>query len=134
MNREEKRREVDQPNQSHLEEVFGKVISTYTRQDAIKDGVLINISNTSEVYDAGFKIPVCLSSHLFDKINNLEKEGQDFNGRLWDVCYMASLAYRRNKKELVEFKVKFAEDRGFTTLWLVFNSHEGFTMMYPEDY
>lgn len=116
-------------------------IYSYTRQQAIEDGILVDITNTKEAKEAGFKIPVALTRSVYDLVEvpkNLE-DMQDFTGRLWDVCFMATTAFRLAKdKELVPFKVLFLMKRNeppkTVKLWLVFNAREGFTIMKPEDY
>lgn len=115
------------------------VIYSYTRKQAIKDGELVDISNTSEVNESGFKIPVCVSRNLWAKINKCKDDGQDWKGRLWDVCFLATLAFRSPRKtgddyHLVKFKVKFYEDSHPSLLWLCFDECDGFTLMFPEDY
>ncbi len=42
-----------------LTEFFGNVIHTYTRAQAIEDGVLIDVSETSS--EAGFKWPAAIT-------------------------------------------------------------------------
>ena len=124
-----------------------EIIDRYSRQEAINDGVLIDITLTKEAKEAGFKIPVCLTSSVYEvvKVPKGLEGSQDFTGRLWDVCYMATHAVRQKKAqgateedmELIEFKVAFqmAEGKQETkTLWLVFNSHEGFTILFPSEY
>ena len=116
-----------------------EVISTYTRQEAIEDGILADISHTSEAKEAGFKIPICATQALWQKIKDEVPEGQDWHGRLWDVCFMASFRVRTALKtnedsSLLEFKVRFAEDCKDSILWITFNKYEGFTILFPEDY
>ena len=116
-----------------------EIISSYSRKQAIEDGVLVDISHTSEVHEAGFKIPVCVMDHLWEKIRQANIPWGDWHGRLWDVCVLATLAFKTSRAHgkdchLVEFKVGFCEDKRPATLWLCFNEHEGFTIMFPEDY
>jgi hypothetical protein len=47
-------------NQYSAESFFGNVISSYTRAQAIEDGVLIDASNMAR--EAGFKWPVALTT------------------------------------------------------------------------
>lgn len=109
------------------------IISVYSRKQALEDGMLVDISETKETKEAGFRIPVTVTNHLWEKITKLDKE--KYQGRLWDVVFLASMTFRKKKDELVEFKVLFSEDYPKATrLWLVFNKYEGFTLMYPEDY
>jgi len=117
------------------------LISSYTREQAIEDGVLVDISDSELTKNAGFKVPVCLTSAVY-ALCEVPKglEGcQDFNGRLWDVLWMAVNAFKTFKedKHLVPFKVIFQtglKQRKTVTLWLCFNEAEGFTIMLPEDY
>ncbi len=118
-----------------------EVISTYTRKQAIEDGQLIDVSETSEAKEAGFKIPICLTCGVHSLVNVPEslRGMQDYKGRLWDTLYMAAHAFRKDKgdKRLVEFRVIYqtSPGKGVTKkMWLVFSEYEGFTIMLPEEY
>ncbi len=69
---------------------FGPVVFSYTRRQAIADGVLVDVTGTAR--EAGFRIPVALSRSVWDRLVALP-EGyrgvQDEAGRLWDVLWMA---------------------------------------------
>lgn len=70
-----------------------EVISRYTREDALEDGVLIDA--TEQAAEVGFKIPVALTGNCWARCVAVPEplEGQqDVDGRLWDVLYMALLA------------------------------------------
>jgi len=81
-----------------LEDVFGPVIASYSRAQAIDDGVLIDV--TSVAREAGFKWPVALTHAAWcDCVAWTERDNhfriyQDESGRLWDVLFMASYAVR----------------------------------------
>lgn len=84
--------------------MFGEVIYTYSRSQAIEDGVLVDVSHTSEARDAGFRVPVALTRTVWERFVSWDEGqvsgrqwrlGQSTNGRLWDVLYMAFLAIRR---------------------------------------
>ena len=47
-------------NEQSVESFFGDIISTYTRAQAIKDGVLIDVSSTAK--EAGFEWPVAITA------------------------------------------------------------------------
>lgn len=132
-----------------------EVISSYTRAQAIEDGYLIDISNHPLTKEAGFKIPLAVTSNLWHKIEvPKDLEGlQDLNGRLWDVLFMAKLAFKsaliksEEAARLVSFKVilldskktlekceKEGKELKPIEVWLFFNEHEGFTLMLPEDH
>ncbi len=81
-------------------EFFGEPISSYTRAQAIEDGVLIDVSTTAR--EAGLVWPVALTaaawSDCVEWTDATEKRkgftGQSESGRLWDVVWMLSLAVR----------------------------------------
>ena len=85
-------------NEQTAEAFFGNVISTYTRAQAIEDGVLIDAGAMAQ--EAGFKWPVALTSAVWADCvawseHDSEKQAyQDESGRLWDVLFMASQAIR----------------------------------------
>ena len=88
-------------NEPSAESFFGNVISTYTRTQAIEDGVLIDAGAMAK--EAGFKWPVALTSAVWgDCVAWTEDDSrqqiyQDESGRLWDLIYMASHAIRTSK-------------------------------------
>ena len=75
------------------------VISVYTREQAIDDGVLVDVSEMAK--EAGFKFPVAMTIASYedcvawDEADNIRKNWiQDVPGRLWDVLYMAMFAIK----------------------------------------
>jgi hypothetical protein len=91
-----------------MEEIFGEVIYSYTRAQAIEDGVLVDL--TSPVFsfrkglnicqEAGLKFPVAMTSAAFAETVGDERSlpaGQDISGRLWDVLWMLRLAIGRSQ-------------------------------------
>ena len=70
------------------------LIHRYTRADAIRDGVLIDVSATAR--EAGFKYPVALTAAAWAKCVAVPPGVlcQDEAGRLWDVLTMLRLAVR----------------------------------------
>ena len=85
-------------NDRSTESFFGEVISTYTRAQAIEDGVLIDAGSMAQ--EAGFKWPVAVTSAAWadcvawTEDDNRQQVYQDESGRLWDVLFMASHAIR----------------------------------------
>jgi len=73
------------------------LIHRYTRADAIRDGVLIDVSATAR--EAGFKFPVALTAAVWGKYVAVPPGVvcQDEAGRLWDVLVMLRFAIRGNK-------------------------------------
>ncbi len=92
-----------------------RLIHTYTRAEALADGVLVDVTATAK--EAGFKIPTAVTASVFDEcIEWTEKDVrrsptyQDQAGRLWDVLYLAaakarSLRDRRQNQLLYELRV-----------------------------
>lgn len=70
------------------------LIHRYTRADAIRDGVLIDVSTTAR--EAGFKFPVALTAAAWAKCVAIPPGVlcQDEAGRLWDVLTMLLFAIR----------------------------------------
>ncbi len=85
-------------NDRSTESFFGEVISTYTRAQAIDDGVLIDAGSMAQ--EAGFKWPVAVTSAAWadcvawSEDDSDKQVHQDESGRLWDVLFMASHAIR----------------------------------------
>ncbi|MCP4286877.1 MAG: hypothetical protein GY792_20935, partial [Gammaproteobacteria bacterium] len=50
-------------NEHATESIFGEVISTYTRAQAIEDGVLVDAGPTAK--EIGFRFPVALTSAVW---------------------------------------------------------------------
>lgn len=65
------------------------IIHKYTREQAIADGVLIDVSEMAK--EAGFKVPVAITSGVHEIITpsaEEERMGQSENGRLWDILFV----------------------------------------------
>ncbi len=130
-----------------------EVISKYTREDALEDGYLDDVS--SHAREVGFVAPVAITPGVQAHIAVPKgMEGwQDVSGRQHDVLWMAVNAYKGKLRKLkaqgmpekemehemglTPFKVIFQTSprrKKTETLWLAFNSYEGFTIMRPEEY
>ena len=66
------------------------LIYSYSRKQAIKDGVLIDVSKVAQ--EAGIKYPVAVTSALWESLikptSELKAQGHSFDGRLWDLLFM----------------------------------------------
>jgi hypothetical protein len=80
------------PERSLLETLgFGAVVFTYSRADALEDGILVDVSEMAK--EAGFLLPVAVTAALWGDISVIpEGSGQDVKGRLWDVLTMGNHA------------------------------------------
>lgn len=71
-----------------------KVVYSYSRAQAIADGVLVDV--TEQARQSGFKLPVAIGDNLFNGYivppDGLEGEGQSLEGRLHDVFEMLKAA------------------------------------------
>jgi hypothetical protein len=82
-------------------ELFSEVISTYSRAQAIEDGVLVDVGEMA--IEAGFRIPVALTSAawsdcvVWSDADSERQVYQDQSGRLFDVLYMAHHAIRSSR-------------------------------------
>jgi hypothetical protein len=72
------------------------LIHRYTRADAIRDGVLIDVSETAK--EAGIRYPVALTAAVWASCVAVPHgvQCQDESGRLWDLLWMLLLAVRRS--------------------------------------
>ena len=97
-------------NANSMTELFGEVISSYSRAQAIEDGVLVDVSETAR--EAGFRFPVAVTRRLFDEVitpdPRSEKNGQSVAGRLWDTLNMLRFAIRGSRGgQVILYKVIF---------------------------
>lgn len=86
-----------------------KIIHTYTRKQAIDDGILIDI--TSMAKEAGINWSVAITSTVWDNYivpsNNLKYFGQSEKGRLWDVIIRFLFAASNINRSKLIFRVIF---------------------------
>ncbi|MGB7769434.1 MAG: DUF6573 family protein [Verrucomicrobiia bacterium] len=77
------------------ESPFGEIIFSYTRKQAITDGVQVDVSTVAA--EAGIRFPVFLTRSVFDAYVTVPPNvsGQDEAGRLWDVVWMLRFAIRK---------------------------------------
>lgn len=82
------------------------LIHTYTRAQALDDGLLLDV--TEMAVEAGFNVPVAITASVQVIVtpSEYEKEmGQSYEGRLWDVLYMASYKARQTSSDTFKYKV-----------------------------
>ena len=83
-------------NSNHNESPFGPVIFSYTRAQALADGVQVEVSKIA--VEAGIKFPVFLTRTVFDAYVTVPPgvTAQDEAGRLWDILWMLRFAILRS--------------------------------------
>jgi len=74
-------------------------ISMYTREQALEDGFLIDVSEVAK--EAGIKFPVALTSAVYGDYVEVPEgvTGQDVQGRLWDILWMLRVAIKRGTED-----------------------------------
>jgi hypothetical protein len=91
--------------------VFGPVISVYTREQAIHDGVLVDVTKTAK--EAGIVYPMALTQAVWaDYVEVPEGVScQDEQGRLWDILTMFRFAAKRSPNhDTIQFRVLVKND------------------------
>lgn len=79
------------------------LIFSYTRKQAIDDGVLIDVSGTAK--EAGFKFPVAVTNRVWGEITpKNELNGQSTMGRLWDMLTVLRFSIKSSKGSDIAFK------------------------------
>ena len=87
-----------------MTEIFGEVISSYSRAQAIGDGCLVDVSAVAK--EAGIKFPVALTRAVFEDCvawsaeDSKRQAYQDESGRLWDVIWMLRCAIKNGGSEI----------------------------------
>ena len=101
------------------DDFFGEVISSYTRAQAIEDGVLVDLSDPSFTFrpglpilkEAGIKFPVAMTTTAFARtVQDPDTDeplppGQNLSGRLWDVLTVFKFYAQRNRGDTILFPV-----------------------------
>src|SRR3990167_10252455 len=82
-----------------MDELFGPLISEYSRAQALDDGVLVDVSTTAR--EAGIRFPMALTRAVWESCVEVPRNAkgqpvpcQDEQGRLWDVLSMTRFAIR----------------------------------------
>jgi hypothetical protein len=84
-------------NTNQNQSPFGEVIYSYTRAQAVADGVQVDVTKTAQ--EAGIKFPVFLTRTVFDAYVSVPEgvTGQDEAGRLWDIVWMLRFGILRSR-------------------------------------
>lgn len=86
-----------------INDLFGEPIYSYSRAQAIKDGVLVDLSQF-EVIREHWKIEFCCTAAVWGVIEDaVEKHGKDYAGILHDISHMAKLAIGKHSGDTLHF-------------------------------
>ena len=125
------------------DKAFGNLIYSYSRAEAIADGVLVDV--TEQAKATGFKLPTVVTDNLYhhyiEPPAGLAGEGQSVTGRLHDLLTLALFAAKRaGNSDRVYFKVSFLMSPGrLETVEVIAHIGPGdtaapvLTIMLPED-
>lgn len=105
-------------------------IYSYSRQQAIDDGVLVDITEMAQ--EAGFRFPVAVTRTVWDAITPSPTDiTQSISGRVWDMLWMLRLAAKGGKgKSEILFSFVVNDDGSERTVELKAICHPG-DMMEP---
>ena len=80
---------------SSINHPLGPIIYSYSRSQAVADGVQVEVTKTAQ--EAGIRFPVFLTRAVFDAYVEVPPgvTAQDEAGRLWDVVWMLRFAILR---------------------------------------
>ena len=80
-----------------LTELFGQPIYTYTRAQAVADGLQVEVTKTAQ--EAGIRFPMFITRAVYDTYVTVPPgvTGQDEAGRLWDLVWMTRFAIIRSR-------------------------------------
>ncbi len=109
-------------SRSNLEELFGEPISVYTREQAIEDGMLVDVSRWAgpDQMRPAYLVPVCFTRRLWERVDvdgdeawqvRMRARGQDTRGRAHDVLWMAMLALRTGREDVCLMVILPGPDR-----------------------
>jgi hypothetical protein len=113
------------------------VIYSYTAEDMMEDGDLHDV--TKMAHEAGF--PPALKVRITNSVHSVctppkSNKIQSYEGRLWDVLYLATMAIRRAAatETMITFVVKIGKKN--VKMWGMLDTTSGNAVhiMLPEDY
>ena len=83
---------------NNQDSVFGDVIYTFTRAQAIEDGVLVDLSR-QPVMRTFWTHPVACTSTVWSEIESAVNDGADLDGVLHDICWLAKCSISQNRSQ-----------------------------------
>jgi len=103
-------------SETTMTDLFGdNIIYEYSRQEALEDGVLVDVTETAQ--ELGFLYPVAVTQAVQGLIDNIPPAKQVYQtpaGRLWDILSIARIAIKTaidKKVSIIHFQVLLAVGR-----------------------
>ena len=94
------------------ESVFGPIIYSYTRAQALEDGVLVDVSDVGR--EAGISLPIALSQRVWAEVvippQKARQLGQSEAGRLWDILWVFATRAKHSKGDTMRFALKLISE------------------------
>ena len=102
---------VGDEQEAYLTEVFGEPISTYSRAQAIEDGVLVDLiqDKMAEVARQHYKYPIACTASVFgimERAVSNKRHCNSFAGVLHDMLWMSRVAPTIMDEQTRSFRVK----------------------------
>ena len=117
------------------DDFWGEPVSAYTRQQAIEDGVLVDV--TALAKETGFRIPVAFTAAVWSACDRSDDGNEGTQARAHDVLWMAILRIRsalQREEGEGSFPFQVIIERTTHRLWVVSHPAKGFTIGLPEDF
>lgn len=104
-----------------ITETFGEVIYSYSRAQAIDDGVLVDMMQNefSEISRFHYKFPIAITSAVFaimEKAVNNPRCSNDYKGVWHDMLFMSRMMKKKVDESTILFRVKI-KGTGHTSLF-----------------
>jgi len=118
------------------------VIFRYTREEAVEDGVLVDVTEWASAdkgFHGGFRCPVALTRALWEVVDidsRKHRGGGDTRGRAHDVLWMGSLALRsamRRERNTATFALFLSNGRKKKATLRVTADGDGVVIGFPEE-
>lgn len=113
-----------------------EVVYSYTRANALADGVLVDLNKFIPVKESGFRWPIACTDTVWATVEEAVADGHgDYAGITWDMLWMARHPVRSLSPQVVLFRVKI----GGELLMLKIHCGPGdegepvLTIMYPHE-
>lgn len=95
-----------------------ELIYSYSRKQALADGVLVDISELAK--ECGFKYPVAVTSAIWYEYIEvsyyLSKMGQSITGRLWDLLNVLRTYVKKTTGTTIYFETIFLLEENYNLL------------------